>query len=83
LQIAPNPTSEFINIQLQSNEARTIVVGLYDAVGKLISIQNWDVNHSNSMLHIDVNQLPSGSYLLQFIDEKTSLRTTKKVVVQR
>ena len=60
LSLFPNPTTEFITIQIDSAEIRNWNLSIYDQLGRLL-VQS-TINNNSEI--IDVNDLPSGTYLL-------------------
>ena len=77
LHIYPNPTQDFlyINIENDRNEARQLKI--FDVVGNELLSQPYNQNQSQ----IDVSHLPNGMYLLQ-IDFNNQL-LNEKLIIQR
>lgn len=71
--IYPNPTSDYLNIQV--NEYKEVSYVLYDSQGKLISGDSLN----NEKTSVPVNELPSGGYSLVLTRNNTTLKTFKLV----
>lgn len=77
IKVYPNPAQNIIKIEI-GTEAITDRIQLYDSFGKVMeSIKKPE----NENLAIDIHNLPSGVYFLQFKTQNTSI--IKKVVVER
>ncbi|WP_235296444.1 SdrD B-like domain-containing protein, partial [Portibacter marinus] len=64
IEIYPNPTIEYFNIDVKTDKQRDITVRLFDMSGKLVSsryVQAGDVQYEN-IIRIDVSDLPAGLY---------------------
>ena len=73
----PNPTSDILHIQFDQNTATKIQLNIVDITGKVIYTDARYIFDSN--IELDVNNLESGIYLVQIIDED-NVRTKKFVV---
>jgi len=63
VNIFPNPTSEFININFDSAPTTDSQVSIYDIQGNKLSDYRLDANSTNKM--ISTGNLPTGSYYLR------------------
>jgi hypothetical protein len=70
ITIFPNPVENIINIAGLSGENKLIVL---NAAGKLLIVQNT----TNSVEKVDVNNLPSGTYMIQVLKGQNLLKTIK------
>ncbi len=67
LNIFPNPTSDILNIDFESIETSTLTLDITDIAGKIVyteEIENTVVG--NNTIRIDVSNLASGSYQINF-----------------
>ena len=66
LRIFPNPSSEYINCKVITNQTNDMLyqLSIFDSQGKLIS----KVNNSNLSNPISIKTLQTGLYLLQLLD---------------
>jgi hypothetical protein len=75
VQIAPNPTTDFIHISIKDeNNWEDVFYRLYNSNGQLLK----EGNINNQAESINIQLLPSGLYFTEIITEKGSV--TKKVV---
>jgi hypothetical protein len=80
--IAPNPTSDKVQVSLRTEASSTLTVSLQDLTGKTLkSIQNKDVNEGIMQFEFDVKSYPNGIYLIHIqSDGKT---VTRKLTIQK
>ena len=83
LLLYPNPTDSWITIDFVANSNSTIEVGLYNAMGQLISEIYSGGTTASEMLTFDVNtaNLKGGIYIIKIIDENGKIiseRFTRK-----
>ena len=77
MNLFPNPTSEYLNIELGNNE-KDINLQLYDMSGKLI---HQDViNAYDTKYVLPMQSVATGKYLVQMQSEDGKLNTTHQVV---
>jgi hypothetical protein len=78
ISIYPNPASDNLDITIDNQLANgEIGVKIYDLFGKLIYTKN---TFTNSDTKIDVREIPSGMYLLNFFSKDASF--SKRIVIQ-
>ncbi|MCB0661241.1 MAG: immune inhibitor A, partial [Saprospiraceae bacterium] len=77
--IAPNPSTGLIEVQLKNYKSNSSVMPLkvYNALGKLVLLQNWEVNQDQTIT-LDLTDQPPGVYFIQLDNEKI-----QKVVLQK
>jgi hypothetical protein len=75
IRIYPNPANDIINILTDGNEYE---VKIYNVAGSLV--KEIIINDSNTV--IDLSSMKKGMYYLQFVDNKASIRTVKKLIVR-
>jgi len=63
----PNPATSDATFSLHLEEAQPTIVNIYDATGREVSSQTYDLNAGNHRLNIDVTHLTSGTYA-QIVD---------------
>jgi hypothetical protein len=77
MTVFPNPSSDFIAVQLNGLAKENISVELYDSEGRLqVSTA---INKGSTIAHIDVRNLYNGTYTIVFISGKN--RIAKQAVV--
>jgi hypothetical protein len=69
IHIFPNPVTDILNISYYIPTSKEIKIDLYDATGRMIKamLQNNKKNIGSYQEQIDIHDLPSGLYLLNFI----------------
>ncbi len=81
LRVYPNPATTDIHINYNLKKRQTVTISLLDALGKRIrSIQKPTVQErGNHALHLPVNDLPGGLYLVQMTTQTGEV--TRKIVI--
>lgn len=77
LNLYPNPTSEFLNIELGNND-KDINLQLFDMSGKLIH-RDVITAYTNKFV-LPMNAVATGKYLVQMQSEDGQMNTTHQVV---
>jgi len=78
--VYPNPSSDFINISLNTEFAKSINVNLTDKLGRLVYSKNTSIKALNNQLNL--SQFEAGVYFLTIqIDNNTPV--TKQVVLMK
>jgi hypothetical protein len=77
LSLYPNPTSDYLNIELGNND-KDINLQLYDMGGKLI--HKAVINAYQTKYVLPMNAVASGNYLVQMQTEDGKVNTTHKVI---
>lgn len=81
LQIAvfPNPTSDFLAIQIGGLVSDDIQLSLYDITGKLVARSF--IYKGSTICYFDVQTLYDGTYFLKFENGKNTV--SKKIIIQK
>lgn len=74
--IYPNPSQGKFSIQVLNSELKTINV--YNLQGKLIQ----SISVLNTSVELDLSQQASGMFICQFLSEKGSVLSSKKITIQ-
>ncbi len=77
LNLYPNPTSEFLNIELGNNE-KDINLQLYDMSGRLVHKDV--INAYDTKYVLPMQSVATGKYLVQMQSEDGKMNTTHQVV---
>lgn len=77
LSLYPNPTSEFLNIELGNNE-KDINIQMYDMSGKLMHKDV--INAYDTKYVLPMQSVATGKYLIQMQSEDGKMNTTHQVV---
>lgn len=69
----PNPTNDFLILNIAAEETKNAIVNIFSSQGLLVkSIQNDKLISSGDGVNIDVRDLESGSYILEFQSDNLS-----------
>jgi len=79
IKIFPNPTSDFITIQIGGLNLQDLNIEMYDMQGKLI--QEKTLKSGQTIGYFDIQTLYSGTYLIKISTNNMSL--TRKVIVEK
>ncbi len=79
VKVFPNPTADYVNIQLSLQEASLFKVEVLDVRGKLMLIQEQNNPLPGQMVRLDTSKLPGGTYIVN-IDIDGEIQTQKLVV---
>ena len=74
--VYPNPSSDFINIQLSGNSAMKYIE-FYNASGQKIAVRNFENNAGSSEVKIDLSDFENGLYIANIIDDNDNVITTR------
>ncbi len=77
--VSPNPTAGELNIQLESNAAKTYRLNVRNMLGQVVYNDNVSVN-GKKRINLDLSENEKGVYFVTL--EKGTDRLTKKVVLQ-
>ncbi len=82
LQVYPNPAVDRVNIVLPDQDYTfdEIFIEVYNNVGQLVKIANFD--YLNSTVRLNISNLKPGIYLLRMVDGKGKLRTASTKVIK-
>ncbi|MBI1268445.1 MAG: YHYH protein [Cryomorphaceae bacterium] len=75
--VFPNPSSDFIAVQLNGFAKENISVELYDSEGRLK--KSTSINKGSTIAHIDVRNLYNGTYSIVFVSGNNSI--TKQAII--
>jgi hypothetical protein len=80
VSIAPNPTTDFINLSFKANESGKMDINLTDVTGKTVKIQHINATKGANLVTVDMKDLPSGAYFLAIPGQGKN--STQKVIKQ-
>lgn len=79
--VFPNPSNNFVTVQLNAGNSSQALLELFDAHGKLVYSQNKTlIPRNNIQVHINTNRFDTGVYLLKVTSANKT--TTTKISVQ-
>lgn len=81
VKIVPNPTNEFITIELSNNFiGNTVTIDIYDALGKKTTLkQNLQIKPDTKSIQLGLGEMPKGVYYLNIISNNYKSFKTKLV----
>lgn len=78
VKLFPNPTDDFIQVEIRNSNLENPEIKLYNVIGNEISLEV--VEKEENLYEIQVKDLPPGYYLIAIRDEQTFFRETYKFV---
>jgi hypothetical protein len=79
-KLYPNPVSDVLNLQLQSEKRQVVNAAVYDLSGKQLKLQVIELNNGFNEATIRLTDLAGGSYFIQLKSPDGSSAGTYKVV---
>jgi hypothetical protein len=76
IDLYPNPVSDVLNVRLNGQSGRRMVLEIFDMQGKRLKVRPLNVNEVNS---IELNDLDQGIYIFKFFIDN-NLITTRKII---
>lgn len=77
----PNPSDELLNIDFESTESQNVSILLFDAGGKNIAMEKYDIENGKQTFQINTSLLAPGVYLLQIIDDNNANVSKQKLII--
>ena len=72
--IYPNPTSDFVDINLSANESKSVKISIFNSIGKLVYTEK--IEHATANKRLNIEQLEPGQYFMSI--EPEGKRTVMK-----
>jgi glucose/arabinose dehydrogenase len=83
MSVYPNPAKNYVTVELNSAEERTLQVEVTDVCGRIVSTENMASKTGKTTMNIDMKNNLSGIYFIQLKDQATKqLLGTKKLVIE-
>ncbi|NJO87501.1 MAG: T9SS type A sorting domain-containing protein [Lewinella sp.] len=84
LKLFPNPGRDFVHLEVQSPLAlNQLRLQLVNNSGQLVYVGAMDVVVGQNRLRLDVQDLPSGMYLLRVMDQQQKLLGRRELIISR
>jgi photosystem II stability/assembly factor-like uncharacterized protein len=80
LTLYPNPSSDFINIDISSLDANNVSLKLIDNAGKTVYSQDLSAMEGQQKIQIDVHDLSEGMYILN-LSKKDNIISSEKIQI--
>ncbi|MCS6916885.1 MAG: T9SS type A sorting domain-containing protein [Chitinophagales bacterium] len=79
-QVYPNPSVDFLTLQLQVSEPQDYLVSVTDALGRQVRAYRMDAATGAQSLKMDLRDLPAAPYLLSVLSPNGELRFVTTVI---
>ena len=76
IEIYPNPSVDFLNIQIENSNLKNTVLVIHSIIGNKFELEAENVG--DNQYRLDVRNLPQGYYLLSIKDASTNFSKTFK-----
>ena len=76
IELYPNPTTDYINIQIKDSKLGQTQIVIYNIIGNELKLRREQIEENH--FRFDVKELPSGYYLLSLKDPSVGLNRTYK-----
>ncbi len=80
IKLYPNPVTDVLNIEMNIEQTSVYDFNIYSISGQLIYTQQSTVNAGISLIRINTNNLPQGTYIIKM--ENTANQTMQKLFVK-
>ena len=81
LNIFPNPSKDIVNINIELENTQNIIVKIINSVGQVIMNES-KFNAKSYNKHVDLNNLPSGSYMISITSNSLSIKELLIIINQ-
>jgi hypothetical protein len=81
IQVFPNPTVDFIDINLESYIGKAVQMTIYNHLGQIVLNENIETVAKRTH-HMELNNMPSGNYILRVTSPERRDAITKFVINQ-
>ena len=77
----PNPANEVLNIdiELTSHQGNEVEIEIMDINGRIIHSQHAQLDRGYNHLEVDLSEIPSGVYMINFAGTKDYIKETRIV----
>ena len=82
VNVTPNPTTNIVNITINSSNNDSVALAIYDMLGRLLLQQNYVIHYGNAHLRLNCNEFTNspGTYLFKFTFTKLNYVRILKVI---
>jgi len=82
IAVYPNPVVDELRISFKSSQRSVAVVSLFNNIGKQVYTQEYEVEHGNNIISIDIRSksIEPGVYFVQLVSEGQAV--TRKLIVK-
>lgn len=79
-QLYPNPVTDVLNVQLQSDKRQFVNVSIFDVTGKQMQLLSTSLNAGINNTTINLSRFATGTYILQYKNAQGNNLGTFKIV---
>ncbi|RLD19394.1 MAG: hypothetical protein DRI69_08515 [Bacteroidetes bacterium] len=79
-KVFPNPAVDYLYMQCIDDKARDVVIRLVTITGHVLHTSSFDINFGYQY-SLPLNNIPSGTYILQINDQKGGILQTEKLII--
>ena len=72
-KIYPNPSSDFINVQVEAASSSKNAISIFNSLGKSVFTKEYEFQQEDQLIKIDVSQFPSGVYFVRLMNGEQNL----------
>jgi PKD repeat protein len=80
IKLYPNPVTDNLILQVNTNTGNTITYSLYDVYGKVIVNQKTKLVSGENQFQINTSELSAGVYFVRIVNENTKNANTFKII---
>lgn len=80
VSIYPNPANDYINVNIISPVSTNAIINISNILGQQVYSESINVKAGSTNLHINVNNLPAGMYMLSLQADGNFLKTQKIII---
>ena len=81
VKISPNPTADFAQLTLRANDASGAVISVHSLLGETLMTRSVNILEGENLLDIDLQNLPSGNYVVRVATENGAGAVLKLVKI--
>jgi Secretion system C-terminal sorting domain len=80
VSIYPNPAVDNFTVELNSSEAGSMTMNIYNMNGSLVSSKDLKLTQGNNVINENISSLSSGIYFVNFYNSASNETIVKKLV---
>ena len=81
VKISPNPTVDFAQLTLRANDASEAIISVHNLLGETLMTRSVNILEGENQLDIDLQNLPSGNYVVRVAAENGAGAALKLVKI--
>jgi len=81
VKISPNPTADFAQLTLRAHDASGAIISVHNLLGEILMTRSVNIVEGENLLDIDLQNLPSGNYVVRVAAENGAGAALKLVKI--